>query len=58
MEEQTPKPLSPREQLFLIMTSIIVAGIASNYSTICPSTTHIYVAQGVARDIFKVVLKE
>lgn len=57
MEEQNTQPLSAREQLFLIMTAIIVAGIASNYSTTCPSASHIYVAKGVARDIFKIVLK-
>ena len=57
MEEQNTQPLSTREQLFLIMTAIIVAGIASNYSTTCPSTSHIYVAKGVVRDIFKIVLK-
>ena len=57
MEEQNPHPLSPREQLLLIMTAIIVAGMAANYSTTCPSTSHIYVAQGVVRDIFKIVLK-
>lgn len=58
MEEQTPKPLSTREQLFLIMIAIIVAGIASNYSTIYPSTTHISIAQRTVKDIFKAVLKE
>ena len=54
MEEQNAQPLSPRDQLLLIMISIIVAGMASNYSTVSPTTTHIYVAQGVARDIFKI----
>lgn len=58
MEEQNTQPLSPRDLIILIMTSIIVAGMASNYSTVSPTTTHIYVAQGVARDIFKIVLKE
>ena len=57
MEEQNTQPLSSKEQLFLIMTSIIVAGMAANYSTTCPSTSHIYVAQGVVMDIFKIVLK-
>lgn len=58
MEEQNKQPLSSREQLFLIMTAIIVAGMASNYSTTCPSTSHICIAKGVARDIFKLVLKQ
>ncbi len=58
MEEQNTQPLSSREQLFLIMTTILVAGMAANYSTACPSTSHIYIAKGVARDILKIVLKE
>ncbi len=56
MEEQNTQPISNREQLLLIMTAIIVAGIASNYSTTCPSTSHIYIAKGVAQDILKIVL--
>ena len=57
MEEQNTQPISDREQLLLIMTAIIVAGIASNYSTISPSSSHVYVAKGVAQDILKIVLK-
>ena len=57
MEEQNTQPISNREQLLLIMTAIIVAGIASNYSTISPSSSHVLVAKGVAQDIFKIVLK-
>ena len=58
MEDQNTKPLSSREQLILIMTTIIVAGMAANYSTACPGHSHIYIAKGVARDILKIVLKQ
>lgn len=57
MKEQIPQPHSSRELLLLLMTTIIVAGMAANYSTSCPATSHIYIAKGVARDIFKIVLK-
>ena len=57
MEEQKPRTLSEREQLLLIMTAIIVAGMASNYSTVSPTSSHIYVATGVAKDILKIVLQ-
>ena len=38
-------------------SAIIVAGIASNYSTVCPSTSHGIVARSVARDLLDSVLK-
>ena len=57
MEEQNHTPLSIREQLSLVLVAIIVAGMAANYSTPCPTTTHIYIAQGIAKDILKIVLK-
>lgn len=50
MEEQTPTIiLMSREQLLVLTTAIIVAGIAANYSTVCPSTSHIYIGREVAR---------
>ena len=57
MKEQIPQPHSSRELLFLLMTTIIVAGMAANYSTTCPGASHIYIAKGVAKDILKIVLK-
>ena len=38
-----------REQLLVLTSAIIVAGIAANYSTVGPSTSHVYIARGVAR---------
>ena len=57
MEEQNHTPLSTREQLSLVLVAIIVAGMAANYSTSCPANSHIYIAKGVVRDIFKIVQK-
>ena len=57
MEEQNHTPLSTREQLSLVLVAIIVAGMAANYSTVSPTPTHIYIAQGIAKDILKIVLK-
>lgn len=54
MEEE--KTITPREQLWIITTAIILAGIASNYSTVSPSSSHIIVARGAARDILATIL--
>ena len=57
MKEQTPTIiLVSREQLLVLTTAIIVAGIAANYSTVCPSTSHVYIARGVARFILESTL--
>ena len=50
MEDKT---ITPREQLFIITTAIILAGLAANYSTTRPS---IILAQGYARDILDNIL--
>lgn len=47
------KPITQREQLFVITTAIIVAGLAANYSTVSPS---IILARGLARDILDNIL--
>lgn len=50
MEDKT---ITPREQLFIITTAIILAGLAANYSTTRPS---IILARGYARDILDNIL--
>ncbi|MBO4561257.1 MAG: hypothetical protein J5705_04735 [Bacteroidaceae bacterium] len=56
MEEE--KNITQREQLWIITTAIILAGITANYSTVSPSSSHIIVAKGVARDILANILDE
>lgn len=53
MEEKT---ITPREQLWIITTAIILAGITANYSTVSPSSSHIIVAKVAARDILATIL--
>ena len=57
MEEHTLIISFDRKQLLFLASAIIVAGIASNYSTVCPSTSHGIVARSVARDLLDSVLK-
>lgn len=54
MEEE--KTITPREQLMVITTAIILAGIVSNYTTVGPSSSHVIVAKGAARDILATIL--
>ncbi len=54
MEED--KTITQREQLLIITTAIILAGIASNYSTVSPSSSHIIVARAAAKDILASIL--
>ena len=54
MEEE--KPITPREQLWIITSAIILAGIVSNYSSVGPSFSHIIAAKGAARDILESIL--
>lgn len=55
MEEQ--KIIIDKEALLFIASAIIVAGMASNYSTISPSKTHALVAQGVAKHLMEIICK-
>ena len=54
MEEE--KTVTPREQLLVITSAIILAGIVSNYSSVGPSFSHIIAAKGAARDILESIL--
>ncbi len=56
MEDQTTIILT-KEQLLIICTAIIIAGIASNYATVSPSTTHLLVAKGVAKSLLDSIYK-
>ena len=49
--EKEPILISEKERLLILTTAIIVAGIASNYSTICPSESHFLIARSLARTI-------
>lgn len=55
MEEE--RILSEKEKLLFFCSSIILAGIASNYSTICPSTSHVLIANSVAKSLLDHILK-
>ena len=57
MEEKTPQSISEREQLLFLGSAIILAGIASNYSTVSPSTSHALVAKCAAEDLLNRILK-
>ena len=58
MEEQSPIIiLMNKEQLLLIIEAIIVAGMAANYSTICPSRSHVTIAHGLAKYLWEVAYK-
>ena len=50
------KPITQREQLWIITTAIILAGIVANYSSVGPSSTHIIVAKVAARDLLANIL--
>ena len=51
MEEQNLTIRFDREQLFFLASVIIVAGIASNYSTVSPSSFHGILARSLAQSI-------
>ena len=55
MEEE--KTITEKEKLLFISSSIILAGMASNYSTRYPSETHALVAKGVATILLDSILK-
>ena len=57
MEEQTTIILD-KDQLLFLASAIILAGIASNYSTVSPTTTHLLVAQGLAQSLLDSILKK
>ena len=57
MEEQTTIILD-KEQLLILCSAIIIAGIASNYSTVSPTNTHVLVAQGLAQSLLDSIQKK
>lgn len=46
-----------REQLLVITSAIILAGMASNYSTVSPSSSHSTIARSLAEDLMERILK-
>ena len=54
MEEE--KTITTREQLLVITSAIILAGIVSNYSSVGTSFSHIIVDKGAAKDILDSIL--
>ena len=57
MEDQKTIIILDKETLLFLATAIILAGIASNYSTVWPSETHELAAKGVARHLMDSILK-
>lgn len=57
MEEQTTIIILNKEQLFTVTAAIILAGIVSNYSSVGPSSSHILVAKGAAKDLLDSIVK-
>jgi hypothetical protein len=57
MEEQKTIIVIDKESLLFLASAIIVAGMASNYSTICPSETHALIAQGLAKHLMEKIYK-
>ena len=56
MEEQTTIILN-KEQLLIICSAIIIAGIASNYSTVSPSISHSCIAKNLAQSLLDSISK-
>ena len=56
MEEQTTIILD-KEQLLILCSAIIIAGMASNYSTVSPTSTHLLVAKGLAQSLLDSIQK-
>ena len=56
MEEENPIIISEKECMLILTTAIIIAGIASNYSTVSPSETHLQVARSLAQSILDSIL--
>ena len=54
MEEE--KTITPRDLLLCITSAIILAGIVSNYSSVGPSSSHIYRARSTASDLVASIL--
>ena len=57
MEEKNITIYLNKEQLIYLASAIILAGIASNYSTVSPSTSHALVAKCAAEDLLNRILK-
>ena len=57
MEDQKTIIVIDKETLLFLASAIIVAGMASNYSTVCPSETHAIVANSVAKKLMEIIRK-
>lgn len=53
MEENT---ITRREQLLVVASAIILAGMAANYSTISPSSSHSIIARALAEELLENLL--
>jgi len=51
------KTISEEEKLLIISSSIILAGISSNYTSRYPTETHATVAKGIAQYLMDTILK-
>ena len=50
------KTISTRDQLLILATAIILGGIASNYSITYPSSSHLCMAKGLAKELLNSIL--
>lgn len=57
MEDQKTIIVIDKETLLFLASAIIVAGMASNDSTVCPSETHAIVARCAAQSLLDSILK-
>lgn len=52
------KTITTRDQLLVLATAIILGGIASNYSITYPSSSHLCMAKGLAKELLDSILPD
>lgn len=57
MEDKKTIIIIDKEALLFLASAIILAGMASNYSTRYPSETHALIANGVANKLMEIIHK-
>ena len=56
MEAPNQSIILSKDQLLVITSAIILAGIAANCTTVCPSSTHIKIARSTAKDLLDAII--
>lgn len=54
--DKEEKTITTREQLLVITSAIILAGMAANYSTVSPSSIHSIIARALAEELLETIL--